>query len=108
MSTQLTPSMLRSALISALRHPETWPEGFVWNWENCQRCGMGLLIAMFTDNTRMAHTGRAAALLGIAEGQAHSIFINKSNNGDTPAVIADRLEAIHRSMHPIPALADCG
>ena len=30
------------ALSYALRHPDTWPRGFSWNYRNCNRCAMGL------------------------------------------------------------------
>jgi hypothetical protein len=26
----------------ALRHPDTWPNGFVWNFQDCKSCAMGL------------------------------------------------------------------
>lgn len=26
----------------ALRHPDTWPEGFIWNYNKCDQCAMGL------------------------------------------------------------------
>lgn len=29
-------------LAYALRHPETWPEGFHWNYGRCDSCAMGL------------------------------------------------------------------
>lgn len=25
-----------------LRHPETWPEGFIWDYRKCDQCAMGL------------------------------------------------------------------
>lgn len=30
------------ALSYALRHPDTWPEGFVWDFSQCEQCAMGL------------------------------------------------------------------
>lgn len=30
------------ALSYALRHPDTWPEGFMWNYNQCHQCAMGL------------------------------------------------------------------
>lgn len=30
------------ALSYALRHPDTWPNGFVWNYTFCDQCAMGL------------------------------------------------------------------
>lgn len=31
----------------ALRHPDTWPEGFVWNYGECDQCAMGLAHALW-------------------------------------------------------------
>lgn len=31
-----------TALAYALRHPETWPEGFEWDYGDCESCAMGL------------------------------------------------------------------
>lgn len=54
------------ALSYALRHPDTWPEGFVWNYHRCESCAMGLAHQLWKskvpitcpDNgaSRMAHT----------------------------------------------------
>ena len=30
------------ALSYALRHPDTWPKGFVWDYKYCGSCAMGL------------------------------------------------------------------
>lgn len=30
------------ALSYILRHPDTWPKGFVWNFDDCETCAMGL------------------------------------------------------------------
>lgn len=30
------------ALSYALRHPDTWPEGFYWDYDICKQCAMGL------------------------------------------------------------------
>lgn len=30
------------ALSYALRHPDTWPNGFIWDYSDCHRCAMGL------------------------------------------------------------------
>lgn len=31
----------------ALRHPDTWPEGFVWDYGECGQCAMGLAHALW-------------------------------------------------------------
>lgn len=30
------------ALSYVLRHPDTWPRGFVWDYNDCKQCAMGL------------------------------------------------------------------
>ena len=39
-------------LAFALRHPETWPAGFTWNYAKCNSCAMGLAAKIWT-NMRM-------------------------------------------------------
>lgn len=34
-------------LAYALRHPETWPDGFVWNYSGCTTCAMGLAAELW-------------------------------------------------------------
>lgn len=31
----------------ALRHPETWPDGFAWNYADCESCAMGLAAKLW-------------------------------------------------------------
>ncbi len=35
------------ALSYALRHPDTWPKGFVWDYSKCTQCAMGLAHALW-------------------------------------------------------------
>lgn len=37
------------ALSYALRHPDTWPEGFYWNYDKCDHCAMGLAHVLWKD-----------------------------------------------------------
>lgn len=52
----------------ALRHPDTWPEGFVWNYGECTQCAMGLAHALWqqvpkaTKRTGGSFMARAFAL----------------------------------------------
>lgn len=39
------PSLI--GLAYALRHPETWPEGFVWDYSECACCAMGLAAELW-------------------------------------------------------------
>lgn len=36
-----------SILAYNLRHPETWPEGFTWEFNFCDSCAMGLALQLF-------------------------------------------------------------
>jgi hypothetical protein len=36
-----------TALAYALRHPETWPKNFTWNYEQCESCAMGLAVRLW-------------------------------------------------------------
>lgn len=31
----------------ALRHPETWPKGFVWDYNDCRTCAVGLAVRLW-------------------------------------------------------------
>lgn len=39
------PSLI--GLSYMLRHPDTWPEGFIWNYGHCEQCAMGLAHALW-------------------------------------------------------------
>lgn len=51
-----SPSL--EALSFVLRHPDTWPEGFVWDYSNCNHCAMGMARALWriTDQSMMEVT----------------------------------------------------
>jgi hypothetical protein len=34
----------------ALRHPDTWPKGFVWDFGSCRQCAMGLAHCLWQDS----------------------------------------------------------
>jgi hypothetical protein len=38
-------------LIYALRHPQTWPAGFKWNYGGCTTCAMGLVHRLWDSQT---------------------------------------------------------
>ena len=40
------------ALSYVLRHPDTWPKGFVWDFSECEQCAMGLASVLWTDIVR--------------------------------------------------------
>lgn len=38
-----------TALSYALRHPDTWPKGFVWDYGECDQCAMGLAAHLWAE-----------------------------------------------------------
>jgi hypothetical protein len=50
-------------LIYALRHPEVWPEGFVWDYSDCTTCALGLTYRLWIssdDEADIPWIGKAA------------------------------------------------
>jgi hypothetical protein len=45
-SAAVTPSL--SSLSYALRHPETWPDAFFWDYEDCKSCAIGLTCQLWS------------------------------------------------------------
>jgi hypothetical protein len=45
-SNDYSPSLI--GLSYALRHPETWPEGFAWNYNDCKSCAIGLACQLWS------------------------------------------------------------
>lgn len=39
------PSLI--ALSYSLRHPDTWPENFVWDYSSCDHCAVGLTLQLW-------------------------------------------------------------
>lgn len=96
-----TPS-LRS-LSFALRHPETWPEGFVWDYSLCTKCAAGLAMRLWV-NMEQTRSGSmigfwAAREFSIPMEPANRIFrrlghINLCDDKDiTPIHVADAIDA---------------
>ena len=36
-----------TALSYALRHPDTWPSDFVWHYDTCENCAIGLALRLW-------------------------------------------------------------
>lgn len=121
-----TPSL--DGLAYALRHPETWPEGFVWDFSQCDNCAMGLAHALWCKTGSLGEDNNAAVstsarLLAMPWEEADQIFMNTAlytstkpkrflgfNIGTTsfyidfedvtPGMVADAIDAyIARSEH---------
>lgn len=86
-------------LAYCLRHPETWPKGFVWDFKNCTTCAMGLARALWSevqftgrgdDNTREAVSVMAREF-AMSFTDANRIFAGKAYGGLTPPIIEGHL-----------------
>ena len=69
-----------------LRHPETWPEGFVWNYKDCETCAAGLAHELWksipkTDRGNIVSV--MANKFSIPYSIAMSLFMNANHNRPT-------------------------
>lgn len=65
------------ALSYALRHPDTWPEGFYWDFSDCGQCAMGLAHELWNVNTAGKYevaVSRMARAFAMPYGEARHIF----------------------------------
>lgn len=66
----------------ALRHPETWPENFVWDYARCDQCAMGLAHHLWGsipkgDNKLTIGSSRMARAFAISYEAASRVFFGK-------------------------------
>lgn len=70
------------ALSYVLRHPDTWPEGFVWDYNDCLNCAMGLAHELWglmkdTNVPPNAWLSQAARVFALPYGDAERLFIDE-------------------------------
>lgn len=86
-----------------LRHPETWPRGFAWNYSRCHTCAMGLAYQLWQwDKIDKPHSNNGEKImshyLGISIKDAMNIFFDTErilgiySCDVTPAMVADRID----------------
>lgn len=112
MSTNLTPSMYRSMLISMLRDKSLWPKDFVWDFSKCQTCAMGMLIETVNSQS-LIYDHKVGEILGISCGEVSTVFKKpahevpipykmqefiKALQDVTPEMVANRLERLHNEL----------
>lgn len=101
------------ALSYALRHPDTWPEGFYWNYDNCDQCAMGLAHQLWRKHVQEVYTETGASVMakafGMPYGKAERIFLEGPKNHRyfgifprgyrtmTPDMVADDIDAYLKS-----------
>lgn len=82
-----------------LRHPETWPKGFVWNFEYCHTCAMGLLwmeLAGAPVVGNFCAQTKTQEFYGLDENAAFDIFQRAPDDNCariTPEMVALRIDA---------------
>lgn len=97
------------ALSYVLRHPDTWPEGFVWNYNVCQHCAMGLAHKLWADKVGRPSCSGGPSIMARSFGMnyedARAIFIEargaprhcfigpKNFDAHTPERVADQIDA---------------
>jgi hypothetical protein len=100
-----------AALSFALRHPETWPEGFVWDYGNCETCAMGLAYRLWGWIMKPEHFAcdvahQTSIAFGMRSETAGEIFLYArrvygiSTEEITPTHIADLIDAHLANSEP--------
>jgi|SRR5579859_159465 len=101
-----------------LRHPETWPKGFRWNYGKCATCAMGLAWKLsggrsgaLWDDMPYQTFGRVIKVLSDAEAEdvvaLQEIFLLMSYHKDvsyrdiTPEIVSDAIDA-HLASKKVP------
>lgn len=111
----------RAAFVTLLRDPSRWPEDFIWNYNACNTCALGLiartLVPISFDPARLPdpffrgtryetdalisnERDAFQSFLGLTDKQYEEIFYNAHwpmevlRDDITPSHIADLLEAV--------------
>lgn len=90
-----TPSL--EGLAYLLRHPEKWPEGFVWDYSDCHTCAVGLAMQLHDisgpgDETVSRY---AARILCLPHGEAYDIFVGLGDDKGIDRGTMARITSIH-------------
>lgn len=84
-----------AALSLALRHPETWPPGFVFDYLDRRTCALGLAYRL--EMIDEPHAQAMMTAFGLSDHQAFTMFcfgygcVKKGQV--TPEMVADRIDA---------------
>ena len=77
-----------------LRHKETWPEDFEWNFMSCDNCAMGLAKRTWSKHVREATTPEMSKAFGLTIGQCGIFTMGAADHTITPEMIADRIDSL--------------
>lgn len=84
------------ALAWALEHPETWPDGFVWDYSDCKTCAMGLAGSLWASIAGDPETGGFGSAIWCHEvfrmpvNAAQRIFIHLDEEPRVPRAVTAR------------------
>ena len=87
------------ALAYALRHPETWPDSFVWNYAQCESCAAGLIHELWNEGRHGTFT-TAAKIVNLPRNSEGFLFLGVGLEFDTmmqdvtPEMVADVIDAL--------------
>jgi hypothetical protein len=100
----ITPQPSLQALAMALRHPESWPAGFTWNYQKLDNCALGLAGQLWPLGSFWS-SENAATAFSMPRSATYSIFWNAhvgrrrffgliplGRSGVTPAMVADKID----------------
>jgi len=91
------PSM--RALSYILRHEQTWPDNFKFNYYFCEKCAMGLAHLIWPTHIFEPTTKFVGPALGLSLDEARSTFLfgGSTRNSREPESVARELDSIrHR------------
>lgn len=91
-SPDLSKPSLKAA-IALLRDRAKWPEGFEWDYSQCNTCAMGLFRDVWAQDRR-AVPYETVSLLGIDPENAYIFSSMVPHAHITPEIIADKLEEL--------------
>ncbi len=103
------------ALSYALRHPDTWPKDFTWNYKYCDECAMGLASQLWNiilsnaedvDDESHENISNMAKTFAMPYDNAQQIFYDANHNQSmilglsfpcamtavTPEMVADKID----------------
>lgn len=100
----LEPSL--EQLSYALRHPETWPKGFWWDYSRCNHCAMGLAYELWPEKVAHHNESAMAHAFAMPYEEADRIFIHangmrcnrilgilpRSRDSISPEMVADAID----------------
>ena len=83
----------------ALRHPDTWPKDFDWNYSDCHKCAMGLSYRLWPQQIKEPTTQAMVDGFGMNVTVASEIFTAAGRHASsikdvTPAIIADMIDEL--------------